>query len=231
MTTLREIASDLLGMYRSAYKVTDAPDIRYLYFWIQSMRAKFIKQRLQRISTFPVEDVTVQSLGTLNLENVADPYILGIPDDRFLKRTTQTIPEPIEINKSLGALTQIRLTENPIADQYHKANSILPYISYDRAPFAGSGKFNETDIFAFRHNNRIHVLSKYDYNDNITEISVSGIFLNPLEVEDMTVDSPYPISKAILEDIKAAIMQINFESTMQQIEDKITDGQNNIAQP
>lgn len=234
--TLRKIAEDILSAYRVQYRVTEIPDIRYVYFWIQDMRAKFVKQKLEKISSFFVEDSTVQDLGLITLEDVADPEIYGIPEDRFLKRTEIDIPKTIDRNKMIGTFTYIYLGEAPKINSYTKLNREVPLISHSRAAVAGSGKFNQHSLFAFLHNDRMYLTSKFDYKDDITVLGIKGVFQNPIlagQIPDPTygVNSPYPISMSIIEDLKRAVMQGTFEQHIQQIQQDPLAKDTNIIPP
>ena len=235
MVTLREIAADIHGVFRANFKLTDSPDIRYVYFWVKNMRAKFIKQHLERVGNFFIEDANVQSLGAVAVVTVANPYTLGMSADAYVMRTP-VLPKTIIQNNNLAGFTRIFLTEDPTVSYYTRLNREIPLVSHSRALTVGEGRFNKYDLYAFLHEDRIHVISKYDFTTDITEIGIKGIFLDPIEagqVADPTysVDSPYPISETILEDVKMAALQINYEIYRQQLDDKITDGENNLTLP
>lgn len=223
MATLNEIVYDLWEIARPRISDDDNFDKRQFEFWVKNTRARFLRNELNKNRT--IDDDVIQDLGCLELELADAADCCEITDGCKLLRTKDKIPNLIELHNRT-AITRVA----PI----NKIDIPFSFISYERAIWAGNGKYSANQIYAFLLNDRIYLkvkdssMAKY-----ITHINVRGVFEDPKEVAKFTHcsnsgeegapcytdDSEYPIKAWMIGAMKAEIMQINLGMALQAVED------------
>jgi hypothetical protein len=210
--SLNELSYDLLEFYRQNTLDTTFIDIRQIIYFIQTTRAKLLKQKLDKDSLFAVDEHFVQELkpngSPVQMELLDSSIYTGLPTNRFFARTNISIPATIERNGYFHSFTRI----GP-ADQLKET---YPILGYDHALLFGNGKFNSNIPCAFIMGDRIVLTGKNIQSINgIKYISIRGLFQNPREVQLLnnpanTDDTDYPINMNMIDDMKNIIINNNF---------------------
>lgn len=214
--TLNDIAYKIFETYRAYIKNTDSIDIREIYHKIHTTRAKLIKQKIEKYPLIPLEESFNQSLGSQKLELVDSSVVTGIKSYRKMLRTVNDIPLPIFNNEGEPMLTRISggdlLTSN------------IKVITYDKAKYAGSGRFNTNAIYAYYYNNKIYLVGKGIETRSTKFITGTGVFQEPmvaglLNNSSYTETSEYPISINMLADLENIILNEDYKLNVAPITD------------
>ena len=205
--TLNEAAYRIRRFYRTHYKETDELDIRYVYSWVISTRARLLKQRLDKPMA-TIDNNYVQDLGPVALEQVDSSICRGLPTPLYaykkIVRTAIEIPPTIDRSGHTGTFTRIgpadMLTTN------------FKVLDYDDVFYYGYGKFNGSDICAFPLENRIYLYSRSGNHFNMKYIDVRGVFLDPRDaavIKDPTWDEndEFPMNETLVDDMENMIKQ------------------------
>jgi hypothetical protein len=227
--SLYSIVWELIELYRQNYKVTDSVDERLFAAWVQSTRAKLIKQRLDENMRLPDEH-WVQDLGYVEMERVDSSVYTGIPSEKYMLRSVKDIPWTIHYKGDPGGFTRIgpadRLSVN------------FRLVSYERGLTSGNGKFNKDRIYAFLDGQKLCLISGSNIHKQLKYIHVKGIFQNPIDAYEFkngantySWDYEYPISDNLMNDLKSIIVKENFNFIMVPIYDKKPDSVDNITRP
>ena len=210
--SLNELSFDILEIYRQNIKDSTFVDIRQVQYWVQTTRAKLIKQKLDKDSLFAVDEHFVQEITPNNnpveMELLDSSIYTGLPTNRFFARTKVAIPATIERNGYFHSFTRIGPADR-LKESY-------PIVGYDHALLFGNGKFNTNIPCAFIMGDRIVLTSKNIQAINgIKYLSIRGIFQNPKEVQLLndhlsTDDDDYPINLNMVDDMKNMILSNNF---------------------
>ena len=227
--SFNSIIWELIELYRQNYKVTDSVDERLFAAWVQSTRAKLIKQRLDENMRLPDEH-WVQDLGYVEMERVDSSVYTGIPSEKYMLRSVNDIPWTIHYKGDPGGFTRIgpadRLSIN------------FRLVSYERALTSGNGKFNKDRVYAFLDGQKLCLISGSNIHKQLKYINVKGIFQNPIDayefknnVGSYSWDYEYPISDNLMNDLKSIIVKENFNFIMVPIDDKKPDSVDNITRP
>ena len=227
--SLNMLVWELIELYRSAHKVTDAYDERLFATWVQATRAKLIKQRLDEGMRLPDEH-WVQDLGAVQVTPVDSSSISTILSGRYLLQTVADIPRTIHFKGDPGGFTRIAP-----ADRLEKN---FRMVSYERALVSGNGKFNKDEVYSFLNGTKICLISRGGIHKLIEYINIKGVFQNPIDAwefanpgEDYDWDTEYPVSDSLVNDMKNMIVQENFQLIMIPIEDKKANSIDNITNP
>ena len=230
VNSLTELVYSIIELYRPNHVVTDSLDERLVAKWIQSTRAKLIKQRMDTPMRL-VDEKNVQSLRGIRMVPVRSSSNLNIPLSKYMLLSEKEIPWPI--HHKLGPLyTRIGPADN--------LNRKFKIITYEHALVSGNGKFNHNEIYAFQFGNKIGLISSSNIHKQIELITIKGIFENPLDVykfmhnggEDEDYwDLEYPISETLVNDMKNIVIQENFNMVMVPIDDKQPNSIDNITKP
>lgn len=199
--TLNEAAYRVRRFYRTHYKETDELDIRYVYSWVVTTRAKLLKQRFDKPMA-TVDNNFVQDLGPVEMELVDSSIVPTLPSNKKFLRTVRDIPPTIDRSGHTGTFTRI----GP-ADQLTTNYKVL---DYDDVFYYGNGKFNGNDICAFPLNGKIYLYSKGRNHFNIRYINVRGAFLDPRDAaifKDPTwsEDDEFPMNETLIDDMENII--------------------------
>ena len=222
-TTLNQLVFELLELRRAQLKLTDPVDRRLVIDWIQSQRARLLKQAFTK-PFIGIDNNIVQDLGTVALEQVS-ANDLSITDYRYMLRTAVDIPATIERRDGTGTFTRVgppdKLTEH------------YKVVPYEQALVSGNGHFNSHMVYAFTIGERLYLISKSGYHLTNTYVHIRGVFQNPIEAAQFadatwTYDDEYPINKSMIDQLKTLIVQEKFGLTLVQAEDKKDDSEDNL---
>lgn len=227
--SLNAIIWELIELYRQNYKVTDSIDERLFLAWIQSTRAKLIKQRLDESMRLPDEH-WVQDLGYVEMEKVDSSVYSSIASEKYILRSVKAIPWTIHYKGDPGGFTRIGPAD--------KLGINYRLVSYERALVSGNGKFNTDQVYAYLDGDKLCLISKSNIHKQLKYINVKGIFQNPIDAYEFRYnagsynwDYEYPISDALMNDLKNIIVKENFNFIMVPIDDKKPDSVDNITRP
>lgn len=227
--SLNQIIWELIELYRQNYKVTDSIDERLFLAWIQSTRAKLIKQRLDESMRLPDEH-WVQDLGYVEMEKVDSSVYTDIPSEKYILRSVKTIPWTIHYKGDPGGFTRIGPADKLGVD--------YRLVSYARALVSGNGKFNTDQVYAYIDGDKLCLISKSNIHKQLKYINIKGIFQNPIDAYEFkngantyNWDYEYPISDALMNDLKNIIVKENFNFIMVPIDDKKPDSVDNVTRP
>ena len=227
--SLNQIVWELIELYRQNYKVTDSIDERLFLAWIQSTRAKLIKQRLDENMRLPDEH-WVQDLGYVEMEKVDSSVYTSIPSEKYILRSVKSIPWTIHYKGDPGGFTRIGPAD--------KLGINYRLVSYERALVSGNGKFNTDQVYAYLDGDKLCLISKSNIHKQSKYINVKGIFQNPIDAYEFkngagtyNWDYEYPINDSLMNDLKNIIVKENFNFIMVPIDDKKPDSVDNVTRP
>ena len=221
-TTLNELVFELMELRRAFIKDTDPLSKRIVIDWVQSQRARLLKQKFDKPFA-SIDDNYVQGLGTIGMEKVSSNEI-SIVDYTYMYRTDEDIPLTIGSITGNGTFTRIgpadRLSDSYIVKSYREAIA------------SGNGKFNHNTIYAFVLGDRVYLYSKSGIHFGIKYLDIRGVFQDPIlaaRVSDATWDynDPYPINKEMKDQLKVLIINEKFGLTLVQAEDKTDNKEDN----
>lgn len=223
--TLNDVAYMVLESIRHHHIVDDERiDLRLIKDWVKLKRAQYIKNSVStnpntrlNLNLYQKIDVTLEVVDVIDAGDY--PYsVTGIQDDKIVQ-SVNTIPSIIE-GKS-GPLIYTIESEDLMKYPYS-------IVDYDYLRFAGNGKFNKNLIFAAIRDNRIYL--KYNANfDTYDTVVIRAIFEDPTEVTGYQEDStPFPANLGLIEYIKNAIFEIDFNMTRAAKSDEVNNASGDI---
>ena len=225
--SLNELVYELLELRRAFIKSTDPLSKRMVIDWIQTQRARLLKQKYEKPMHF-IDDHYVQGGGELShvtMERVRSndvPVILGTEDQMY--RTSIEIPRPIENYDGRGLFTRIGPAD--------KLSVKYKVVTYDDALDRGNGKFNHNTIYAYMLGDRLYLRSKSGVHFGVKYLDVRGVFQDPIAaalIIDPTwdYDDDYPINKELVDQLKVLIVNEKFGLTLVQAGDKTDNTEDN----
>ena len=221
MPTQNEIVYSILDKLKP--HLTDDIDIspREVAWEINNTRALFLRNELNKNRT--IDPDVIQDLGCVAMEVTDRAECCDISTDCMIVRTVLEIPSAIELHNSTG-ITRV----GPV----DKMDLDFSFISYNRAKFAGSGKYNKNIVYAFLRNKRIYLVSKSDKLKFISYINIAGVFENPSEVTPFTncggescysSTDEYPVNTWMVPSIQDMVLN-KFLNTLRMPKDTTNDG-------
>jgi len=202
--TLAQIGWDILDFYRANVKNDDSVDIRQIYFWIQNMRAKLLKQKFDKPLAI-INEAYAQALPTLALQTIDSTQVPSVPSNRYIVQTVLDLPQTLERANYTHTFTRIS-APNLISEGY-------PIIRYEDISTYGNGVFNTRAVVAFILGQKICLMSKDKFAvRGLGNIYARGVFQNPLAAGQMSVPtfnefSDYPITQQLIEELKQILLQ------------------------
>jgi hypothetical protein len=225
--SLNRLVYDLIDLYRSTYKVTDSLDERNFAVWVQDTRAMLIKQKMDKPMVIP-DEAWVQDLGAVEMEPV-DSSVYG-DTGKYMLRSVREIPITIHYRGEPGGFTRLGPAD--------RLNINYRIVTQDRALVSGNGKFNQNQVYAFMDGNHIVLISKSNIHKSIQYIHAKGLFNDPIAAYEFVNgansydwDFYYPVSNALVNDMKKIIISENFQLVMVPMDDKKPNSMDNIANP
>lgn len=165
---------------------------RQVSFDIAKQRALLIRNELNKHRT--IDPDIIQDLGCVELEAVDPAECCDITTGCKVLRTKLEIPSTIELHNDTG-LTRIGPVDKTIRE-YSRTTLAA-------SKFVGNGKYTQNEIYAYKANNRVYIISSDDKAKYLTHINIRGIFEDPTDVIPFTncssgsscysSDSEYPI--------------------------------------
>lgn len=221
-TSLNELVYELLELRRANIKDTDPLDRRLVIDWVQSQRARLLKQKFDQPFA-SIDDHYVQDLGSVTMEKVLS-NLSGIKNYDYMWRTSIEIPRTIESKDGNGYFTRI----GPI----DRLSDHFQITTHKKALALGYGKFNYNSIYSFVLGDHIYLTSNGGLHFTIKYIDVRGVFQDPItaaRIKDPTwgYDDDYPINKEIVDQLKVLIVNEKFNLTLFQANDKTDDQEDN----
>lgn len=226
MLTRDHIIFDLLSIARAG-KVVDDEHITpaQVGFWVDNMRAKLIRQDIDKGRS--INPDIVQHISCLDLQQVDQSDCPGcVETGCVMLRSVQQLPTMIE-TKQRNLITRI----GPI-NLASPGYSIIPY---ERSFWSGHNKFTKNMTKVFIKNRYVYVIT----TKFIKKISVSGVFAYPEELGNYSTcaGTPcynaqtdyYPISNHMIEDLKQMILQADFRTALSTMPDPVNNANGEIA--
>lgn len=221
MPTQNELVYSVLDKLKP--HLTDDVDIspREILFEIDNARALFLRNELNKNRT--IDPNVIQDLGCVEMTTADRAECCDVSTGCLIVKSVLEIPKAIELHNSTG-ITRV----GPV----DKLDLDFSFITYNRAKFAGNGKYNKNLIYAFLHNKHIYLVSKNDKVKFITNINVAGVFENPTDVTPFTncggescysSSDEYPINTWMIPSIQDMVMN-KFLNTLRMPKDTTNDG-------
>lgn len=223
--TLKQLAYRIIGIYRANYKNTDSLSLRLVMSWIDTTRALLTRQKLDR-EFGGIDEALVQSLGSLELEEIDSSIFQDIPSGRKMKRTKEKVPLPIMVRNSPGFLR---------VGPADRLETKFKVVNHEAALSSGYSKFNSKDIYAYYLDGHLYFISKdWNYFKQLMYVDVRGVFQNPLEAGKFTdpgfnEDSEYPIPSSMIEMIESYIVQNKLSQVMSGLSDDVANERDNLT--
>jgi len=194
-------------------------DDRLWQDFILLKRNQFIKNYLNSYTT--PEQNTLQ-FEILNVE-VYDPALIlgGISVGKVILRT-EPCPTLIE---GRGGMAIYELTS---ADTLSR--TIQP-VAFERLRWCGNGKVNKHFLFAAFYDGRWYIKSNSEIEKPISKLRVVGVFADPTLVSSYNrLTDDFPCNDYMLEYVKNAIMQTDFNIVSQTPSDNTNDSSGQVEQ-
>lgn len=213
MNTLRKIVYDIRGIIRDARSDDIHFTDRQIAFWVNSLRGKLLKERLDKKQIISTENYQV--LDNVPVSKESSYTGIDIDSDCKILRTTNKIPSVMEDNGSY-------LMRDLRAPYISSKITLMQKPQAIRVP---DNKFTKHMQVAFIENGYIYFLCNGNYFENI---SITAVFNNPIGKDgsdEIGLDEPYPIDNSMLDTIKQLILTIDLSLYVQLQPDKSNDAQ------
>lgn len=223
-TSLNELVYELWELRRAYIKDTDPIDRRIIIDWIQSQRARLLKQKFDQPFA-SIDDHYVQDLGQVTMEKVlSNTLTTPIKNYDYMWRTSIEIPRAIESRDGTGYFSRIGPADR-LSDHFE-------ITTHKKALSLGYGKFNYNAIYAFVLGDHIYLTSNGGLHFAVKYLDVRGVFQDPIAAARIKTptwdyDDDYPINKEIVDQMKVLIVNEKFPLTLVQAHDKIDDREDN----
>ena len=190
----------------NTYSVSTVFSPLYYTDLINEERARWIRNEYNKNRS--IDPNIQQSLSCVDLELV-DPTncCVTIPGNCKILRTVKPIPNTIEFyfTKGLTSIGPVDITKPRFT-----------LIDYSRVPYIGHGRTTAHQVYAFLYDQYIYVVSRDTRIITMKNITIRGIFENPVEVGEFsdcnnkpcwTPNDIYPINQWMWVTIKEYIIQ------------------------
>ena len=207
--------------------LSDDTDVspRDIAFEISTQRSLLLRNELNKNRT--IDPDIVQDLGCVAVSPVDSAECCDVSTGCKVMRTDLEIPSTIELHSDY-LITRIGPVDKT-AKEYSRT-------SLEASKWVGNGKYTTKEIYAYRANNRIYLVSKTDKHKFLDYINIRGVFDNPDDVSPFTncstgttcysSDSPYPLKSWMFTYIKGIILK-DYISRYNLPADILNDGQDN----
>lgn len=221
--TLREMTYDIkMKINRNILSDDSRLTNRLIRFWINNQRYKWVEREENK--KYQHNNQLVQTISPMELIIVDSSSDTNLPVGYSALRTKKKIPRTIYFNEIDDGIISV----GPI-DQLQTR---FTYINYNDIFYAGTSKYNTKEIFAFRSNDYIYILSKDQYIKGLGYVEVRGIYSNPMDLSNytdnsgnklFTIDSTYPITSKMWDMMKDELYKTNFDSLINTPTDDTND--------
>lgn len=185
-------------------------DNRYILRLLSLQRALFLKNEVNKGR--PVNDQISQTLTDVDINVVNRSEVPGISSRFNILKSAIEIPTPILLAHRPG-IESVR-DSDILTDSFD-------FLTKDMAIHAGSGKFNQRDTYAFLYKNYMYIklLAANPKQAILNNISIEGIFEDPIEVIKINagegddydfMQAEYPINDTVWSYIKANVLEYGF---------------------
>lgn len=217
MATLRQIVYDIRGIIRDARSNDKHFPDRQIAFWIENLRIRLIKERLDSGQT--IANKNYQTIPDVSMELVdVTTGVLGVDSGCQVNRTKDKLPEIFEY-KGSPLISEIR------GLNLFSKITILPKVQAIRIK---NNKYTKHMPVGFIENEYLYLLGA---GKSIENISVDALFYNPEEAMKMEdpdsdyFDSEYPLDDSFIQTMKEIIISRNLAFYLQVPEDKVNDAE------
>lgn len=217
--TLNELVYDLIESVVGTPTDDEEIDLRKVVFWIKNQRALWLRNQFNKGES--IDDEVTQTLDNVEVE-LYDTIDNKVKLHKPVLKSVLTIPGTIERHHKP---TIVRVGSLDYTDI--KFN----IISYDRVPYANSGRFSKHDCNAFLLNNRLHIIGHHDNMKwkAIKIVHLVGVFEDPELAGKFNGglwnwDSQYPLKSWMYDYMKAEIKKLDFNMFLT---DKTNDANSN----
>ena len=209
--------------------LSDDTDVSYreVAFELANQRALLIRNELNKNRT--IDSDIIQDLGCVSMEPVDPAECCEVQTGCKVMRTTLKIPPTIELHNK-DAITRI----GPV----NKTLRQFSRTTLEGAKWVGNGKYTTQEIYAYRDNEYVYLVSKSDDHKFIDTINIKGVFENPSDVAPFTncatgnscysSDDTYPIKAWMYTYIVGQVINM-FVQKYNLPTDIMNDGQDNSA--
>lgn len=225
--TLNKWAYDILNEINPLLVDDEEVNLRQVKDWILDYRAEFLKNNLN--SYRQIESNISQTIPELQL----DFELTSVNGDKVFK-TTKRIPNIIMMQSGPAI---VRVGPKDLGVPSWKVFSDLKAVS-----FAGNGRFNKYQVFAYLQNDFLYIKTKDPSFplgiDN--QISITAVFENPKDLSEFNDEqnpvysdehTDFPMNRDMRNYIFNAIKQQKFAITENSNPDKENDGEDNSDRP
>tara|TARA_R110001599_G_scaffold136553_3_gene315007 strand:- start:1305 stop:2015 length:711 start_codon:yes stop_codon:yes gene_type:complete len=229
MITLNKLTYDLLELIRGNITDDDELDLRQIEYWIHNQRALWLKNEMNRFRS--IDDDLVQDLGCAELELADASSCAVFPVGCSILRTKNIIPDTIDLHHK-SAITRV----GPV----NRTQKPFSFIPYNRAVFSGNGRLSKETVYAFLLNDRMYL--KFNENNELakllTEVNIRGVFEDPTQVAAFnnsdgtpcySKDIKYPISRSMINYMKAEIIKSDLRFKLMAPSDTVNDGDGKLT--
>jgi len=172
MSKVNELTYDVREAIKEFIDDTELDD-RYIIYLYNIKRAKYLRQDLNNY--LRTNDNSILQTLCLEVEKVSEDECGFITDCKYIMRTKQPIPTPLELHTKV-AITKVKPT--------NKTSIPFNFITKDKVPYI-SGSMFSSSIYAFLDNdNYIYLVSNNNSYFLLECISVTGVFEDPLELSN-----------------------------------------------
>ena len=207
-------------------------DISEVKYDIENTRAMFIKQRHSNKYKTTIADSITQFIPKLEIEDVNASVVLPeLPSGKVLMKTKLQVPE--FLYKTSGLPLVKRISSATIL------SNNFTFVTPEQALTSGNGKFNQKNIFVFRENDYLYLITGRLLNKGIKYIDLNAVFQRPTEVNEFLNDngnfgfddnSPYPINMDMIGEIENYIIKTKLRIESTQPIDDINDSSDTAKQ-
>ena len=207
-------------------------DISEVKYDVENTRAMLIKQRYSNKFKSTISDSITQFIPKLEIEDVnASIAIPELPSGKVLMKTKLKIPEFID--KSSGLPLIKRISSATILSHN------FTYVTQEQAIYSGNGKFNQKNIFVFRENDYLYLITGRLLNKGIKYIDLNAVFQRPTKVNEFLTtnsgfsfddDSVYPINMDMIGEVEDYIVKSKLRIESSQPIDDINDSSDTAKQ-
>jgi len=157
--------------------LSDDTDVSYrdVAFEIANQRALLIRNELNKGRT--IDSDLIQDLGCVEVQPADPAECCEVSTGCKVMRTVKKIPTTIELHNS-DAITRI----GPV----NKTLKAFSKTTFDGAKWVGNGKYTKDEIWAYRYNNYVYLVSNNDKHKFIDMINVAGVLENPEDAAEFT---------------------------------------------
>ena len=193
-------------------------DDRYVLELIDQYRSIYIKNEENKKTFTPAQ--IKQTIVGIEMDMSKRTYLDFITDNSRILKSKVSLPEVINMkNKDLV----LNIYNDKVTAKSFN------YISRDKSPYAGNGRYNQKDVHCFIHENFLYIkLQKQEINLNLLNfLTVEAIFEHPIDCIPLQykdyfdfVNYEYPISETMWGYIKSSILQNSLVSIQSEINEQ-----------